>query len=173
MSPTASQSVVAAAVISAAVCAGPAAAQVYRCEQDGVVRYSDKPCSAQARPVELPPAIVVPAGPQADLLGQAEQRKQARRKARDAADAEWVQAHEARKAEEERLRSGRVTRTVVEGMAPDDVRRIHGEPTVVSTSQTAKGVREIWSYVLDGGARVHVTFTNGRVSGVRTREDQR
>jgi hypothetical protein len=164
--------VVAVAVIGAAVCAAPAAAQVYRCEQDGVVRYADKPCERGARPVELPPAIVVPAGPQADLLEQAERRKQAQRKARDAADGQWLQAHEARKSEEERLRSGRVTRTVVEGMAPDDVRRIHGDPPVVSTSQTAKGPRETWSYALDGGTRLHVTFTNGRVSSVRTREDK-
>jgi hypothetical protein len=162
----------AAAVAGAALCAAPAAAQVYRCEQDGVVRYTDKPCERGARPVELPPAIVVPAGPQADLLGQAERRKQAQRKARDAAQAEWLQDYEVRKSEEERLRSGRVTRTVVEGMAPEDVRRIHGEPAVISRSQTAKGARETWSYALDGGKRLHVTFTDGRVSGVRTRENK-
>jgi hypothetical protein len=152
---------------------GAAPAQVYRCEQDGVVRYTDKPCEQGARPVELPPAIVVPAGPKADLLGDAERKRESQRKARDKADAAWVEAHEARKAEEERLRSGRVTRTVVEGMGPEDVRRIHGEPAVISRSRTAKGPRETWSYALEGGKRLHVTFVDGRVSSVRTREEQR
>lgn len=151
----------------------PASAQVYRCEQDGVVRYADKPCERGARPVELPPAIVVPAGPQADLLEQADQRKRALREARDSADAEWLDEYGQRKAEEERLRSGRITRTVVEGMSADDVRRIHGEPAVVSRSQTAKGPRETWSYAIEDGKRLHVTFTDGRVSGVRTRENKR
>lgn len=150
-----------------------AQAQVYRCEQDGAVRYTDKPCSNKAKPIDLPDPIVVPAGPKADLLGEAERRREAQRKARDQADAEWVEAHEARKAEEDRLRTARITRTVVEGMSPGDVRRIHGEPAVVSKRESASGARETWSYVLDGDRRLHVTFSEGRVSSVRMRETKR
>lgn len=148
-------------------------AQVYRCERDGVIRYSDKPCEQNARPVQLPEPIVVPAGPQADLLGEARHRDAERRTARDLDDAAWLKVYEARKAEEDRLRSGRVTGTVVEGMAPADVRRIHGEPAVVSSAKGKKGARETWSYVLGDGRRLHVTFIEGRVSDVRTREEKR
>lgn len=149
------------------------AAQVYRCEQGGTVRYSDKPCASGAQPVELPKPIVVPAGPKADLLGEAERRRNQQRQARDTADAQWLQDHETRKSEEDRLRDGRVSRTVVQGMRPADVRRIHGEPSVVSAGKTAKGARETWSYAMEGGRRVHVTFIDGVVTNVREREEQR
>lgn len=164
----------AAAVAGALLPGGNAAAQVYRCEQDGVVRYTDKPCSSKSRPVDLPDPIVVPAGPKADLLGDARRKRQAGREARDQADAEWVAGHEARKADEERLRTARITRTVVEGMSADDVRRIHGEPAVVSKRETKSGTRETWSYALDGDRRLHVGFDGeGRVSSVRMREPKR
>lgn len=158
-----------AAAGALALC-GSVGAQVYRCEQDGVVRYTDKPCSNKARPVDLPDPVVIPAGPKADLLGEAKRRREAGTRARDEADAEWVAEHEKRKAEAERLRSGRITRTVVEGMSADDVRRIHGEPAVVSKRESKSGIRETWSYALDGDRRLHVTFSEGRVSSVRMRE---
>ncbi|MES0872451.1 DUF4124 domain-containing protein [Sinimarinibacterium thermocellulolyticum] len=163
-----------AAIVGALLFCAQAAAQVYRCEQDGVVRYTDKPCGPKAQPLDLPDPIIVPAGTKADLLGEAERRRKAQRAARDEADAAWVKAHEARKAEEERVRSGRITRTVVEGMSAGDVRRIHGEPAVVSRRESASGTHETWSYALEGGRRLHVTFDDdGRVSSVRTREPKR
>ncbi|MEW6166248.1 MAG: DUF4124 domain-containing protein [Pseudomonadota bacterium] len=164
----------AAAIAAALVAATAARAEVYRCrDDDGVVRYTDKPCSTAARPIDLPDPIVVPAGPTADLLGEAQQREDTKRAARDEADAEWIEQHAARKAEEERLRNARVTATVVEGMTPADVRRIHGDPLVVSESRSAKGVRETWSYTLEDKRRLHVTFTDGRVSSVRTRKEKK
>jgi hypothetical protein len=172
MSRPAGQLVNIAAAGALLVC-GSAAAQVYRCEQDGVVRYTDKPCSSKARPIDLPDPIVMPAGPKADLLGDARRRREAGREARDEADAAFVEAHEARKAEEERLRDARISRTVVEGMSGDDVRRIHGEPAVVSKRESGSGSRETWSYALDGDRRLHVTFSEGRVSSVRMREPKR
>ncbi|MFP5306421.1 MAG: DUF4124 domain-containing protein, partial [Gammaproteobacteria bacterium] len=137
----------AAAIAAGLVAATVAQAEVYRCsDSGGVVRYTDKPCGTAAQPIDLPDPIVVPAGPTADLIGEAKERKDTKRAARDEADAEWIEQHEARKAEEERLRNARVTATVVEGMTPADVRRIHGDPLVVSESRSAKGVRETWSY---------------------------
>ena len=166
----------AAAVAAAAlglIAPTPVLAEVYRCERDGVVRYTDKPCSSSARPIELRDPIVVPAGPSADLSGAAEQRREAQRSERDKADAAWVETYAARKGAEEAVRAGRVTATVVDGMSPADVRRIHGEPTVVSRSRGGKADRETWSYSLDDGRRLHVTFTDGRVSAVRSREEKK
>lgn len=154
--------------------AAPAApAEIYRCEDKGHVRFTDRPCDAQAEPVELRAPIIVPAEPHPDLLGDSDKKSAARRKARDAADAAWVKDYTARKAAEERIRHGRMTRTVVEGMKPDDVRRLHGEPDVVTKSRGGKTERETWRYTLDDGTQLHVTFTGGAVSAVRTRESKK
>lgn len=155
------------------IASAPVLADVYRCERDGVVRYTDKPCDPAARPIELREPIVVPAGQSADFSGAAQQRRESQRSERDKADAAWVETYAARKEAEEAVRAGRVTATVVEGMSPADVRRIHGEPAVVSRSRGGKTDRETWSYSLDNGKRLHVTFTDGHVSAVRSREEKK
>lgn len=164
---------VGAAALVALAAADAARAEVYRCEQNGVVRYTDKPCNAQAQALDLPDPIVLPAGPTEDLLGKARKRNQAQREARDKADTEWLEQHEAQKADEERLRSARIAGDVVEGMKADDVRRLHGDPAVVSHSRGKNGDRETWSYVLGDGRRLHVTFVDGQVSTVRTRKEKK
>jgi hypothetical protein len=148
-------------------------AAVYRCERDGAVIYADKPCAAGAQPAELPAAMVVPAGPAPDLLKLAEERDARARAARDKADAEWLEAHEAEKAEAEQIRAGRIADEVVEGMSATDVRRLRGEPAVISNATGKSGRRETWSYVLDNGSRLHVTFSNGKVSAVRTKQEKK
>ncbi len=163
----------------ALACAGlplGAHAQVYRCEKDAVTVYSDKPCAADAKPAQLPPAVVIPAGPTSDLLREAELREQraaASTEAARKAEAVWQDKHAAEKAEAERLRSARVSGVVVEGMTTADVRHLHGEPMLVSHSTTSKGMRETWSYAEQDGKRLHVTFTDGRVSAVRVRENKK
>ncbi|HEY1076869.1 MAG TPA: hypothetical protein VGE51_09285 [Fontimonas sp.] len=162
------------AVLLCVVCYGSvSAAAVYRCERDGTVIYADKPCAANAKPADLPTAIVVPAGPAADLLKQAEEREAKARAARDKASAEWLESHEAGKAEAERIRDGRVADEIVEGMSESDVRRMRGEPAVVSRSRGKSGPSETWSYVLDDGSRLHVTLVQGKVTAVRTRKEKK
>lgn len=149
-----------------------AQAQIYRCAKDGVTVFSDKPCGADAKPAQLPPAVVIPAGPRIDLLREAEQREQREGKVQEkAARAEqvWQDNHAAEQAEAERIREARVGREVVDGMTPADVRRVLGEPMLVSQN----GARETWSYAEREGKRIHVTFIDGRVSGVRTRENKK
>ncbi len=153
-----------------------AQAQVYRCEKDKVIVYSDKPCAADAKPTQLPPAVVIPAGPTSDLLREAELREQKAAEAAQAArqaEAAWQDKHATEKAEAERLRAARVSGVVVEGMSTADVRHMHGEPMLVSHSTSGKGVRETWSYAEQDGKRLHVTFTDGRVSAVRVRENKK
>lgn len=164
---------VGAVVLVTLAAADVAHAEVYRCEQNGVVRYTDKPCNPRAQALDLPEPIVLPAGPKVDLLGEASKRKQKQREARDETDAQWLEEHEARKADEERLRSARIDGEVVEGMKEADVRRLHGEPAVVSRSSGKNGDRETWSYVLGDGRRMHVTFVDGQVSTVRTRMEKK
>ncbi len=164
---------VSSTVLAAALLSAAADAAVYRCERDGTVIYADKPCSAGAKPADLPAAIVVPAGPAPDLLKLAEERDAKARAARNKSDAEWLEAHEAEKAEAEQIRAGRIADEVVEGMSAADVRRLRGEPAVISSATGKSGARETWSYVLDNGSRLHVTFSNGKVSGVRTKKEKK
>ena len=151
-------------------------AQIYRCEKDSVTVYSDKPCAPDAKPAKLPPAVVIPAGEKADLLRDAELREQRESKAEqraDKAEVEWQQSHAAGKADAERIREARVSREVVKGMTPADVRRVLGEPTLVSNNTSGKTPRETWSYAERDNKRVHVTFTEGVVSAVRVRETKK
>lgn len=164
---------VAVAAILAAAALPVAGAEVYRCESDGVIRFSDRPCGKAAQTVNIKEPIVLPAGPKADLLEQAERRTQEDREARDQADAAWLELHEAQKADDERLRSARIHNEVAVGMSQADVRRMRGEPAVMSRGSSSSGDRETWSYVLDSGERLHVTFVDGRVKSVRTRKDKK
>ncbi|MDP9141124.1 MAG: DUF2845 domain-containing protein [Pseudomonadota bacterium] len=161
------------AALAAALMAAAVDAAVYRCERDGTVVYADKPCGAGAKPADLPAAIVVPAGPAPDLLKLAEEREARARAARDKSDADWLKTHEAEKAEAERIRNASIADEVVEGMSASDVRRLRGEPAVISNATGKSGARETWSYVLDNGSRLHVTFSNGKVSGVRTKKEKK
>lgn len=147
------------------------AGEIYRCPQDGSVVYSDRPCAPGAQPMALPPAVVIPAGPSDDLLDQARQREQRDRQrtasVRDA-EAQWQAQHAQEKADAERVQRARAQAQVVQGMTPADVRRIHGEPTVISRNRKAEGApRETWSYLLEDG-RVTVVFVDGKVSSVRS-----
>ena len=152
-----------------------ASAPVYRCQQGDTTVFSDKPCAPNAQPVQLPPAVVIPAGPRADLLEAARQREQREQQGTQTlrqAEGEWQAQHAQAKADAERLQRARAQGVVVEGMSPADVRRIHGEPTVTSRNQKGKTDRETWSYLLDD-ARVTVIFVDGKVSSTRSRESKR
>lgn len=155
-------------------CAGDAGT-VYRCQQDGATVFSDRPCAPGAQPMALPEAVVIPAGPRTDLLEAARQREQRERERGDQrreAEAQWQAQHAQEQAQIERVQRGRAQAQVVEGMTPADVRRIHGEPTVISRDARGRSNRETWSYVLDEG-RVTVVFVDGRVASLRSRETRR
>lgn len=152
----------------------PASAEVYRCVDGDRVRYTDQPCVAGEVPHALPPAVVLPAPVVDDAdVEQAERRRAAAAERRNDADAKWTAEYEARKADQERLRRARGRGEVVEGMSMEDVRRLHGEPYDVSRARGGKAERETWNYVLAGGGRLGVTFTDGRVTAVRSRERAR
>lgn len=144
-------------VAGLALAAGPALADVYRCRADGVTVFSDRPCGDTA-PLALPPPTVIPRGDEA-AAREYDRRIQAGRQARDEADAEWLDAHEARKAQQERSRSARIAGTVVEGMLSGDVRALLGSPDEVRSSASG----EQWLYRSGQGLTRTITFRDGAV----------
>jgi hypothetical protein len=150
-----------------------AADEIYRCQVDGATVFSDKPCGAAAERIDVPPPMIMPAGPKVDLLGEAERRDQRAAERKAKADAEWNAEYEARKAHEEKIRAARIADAIVTGMTPDEVRRLRGDPVTVATSQGGKSQRMTWSYLLDDGSRLHVKFTDGVVSSTSLRQEKK
>jgi len=151
------KSMVATTLAGLALAAGPALADVYRCRADGVTVFSDRPCGGAA-PLALPPPTVIPRGEE-EAAREYDRRIQAGRQARDEADAEWLDAHEARKAQQERSRSARIAGSVVEGMLSGDVRALLGSPDEVRS--IASG--EQWLYRPGQGLTRTITFRDGAV----------
>lgn len=141
----------------------PAAAEVYRCTRDGQTVFTDSPCG-ETPPLALPPPVVIqPVDP--DLVRDHDQRRTQARKARDAADAEWLEQHAARRECEERIRRARADGHVTAGMSPADVRFVWGDPEAVQKGEDG----ERWRYRLNSGDRATVVFREGVVSQVQER----
>jgi hypothetical protein len=70
---------------------------VYKCEEEGVITYTDRPCSPGAEPAELPDLIVTPPPTRSEQdLARAQQERLARERAeRDRDDAQWLKEHAA------------------------------------------------------------------------------
>jgi hypothetical protein len=138
----------------------PAGAEVYRCQRDGQMVFTDQACSGGAA-LALPAPVVVT--PEDDRLARAHDRREAAsRQDRDAADSAWLAAHRERQLREDGIRSARIAGVAVEGMTAADVRQALGEPDKVSASDSG----ERWTYKLDGGARRVVSFRAGTVAAV-------
>ncbi len=147
---------------------------VYKCEQDGKITYTDRPCASDAQPHALPPAIVIerPAQSEQELARQHDARIQRETASRDQADAEWVRNHEAKKDHEQRVRDAIIQRQVIKGMSADEVRRSLGEPERISRSESHGSPKETWTYAGNGESRT-VNFKNGEVSSVSRRQGKK
>jgi hypothetical protein len=97
----------AAFCLTLSVAAG--AKPVYKCEEKGVITYTDRPCSPGAAAAELPDVIVTtpPSRSEQDLARAHEERLARERAERDAADAQWLEEHAEAKARAERKPKGR------------------------------------------------------------------
>jgi hypothetical protein len=74
----------------------PAGAKpVYKCEEKGVITYTDRPCSPGAETAELPDLIVTtpPTRSEQDLARAHEERLARERAERDREDARWLEEH--------------------------------------------------------------------------------
>jgi hypothetical protein len=93
-----------AAVVVAAVTlmvSSAGAKPVYKCEEKGVITYTDRPCGPGATAAELPDLIVTtpPSRSEQDLAQEHDARLARDRAERDAADAEWLEQHEREQAQ--------------------------------------------------------------------------
>lgn len=140
-----------------------ARAEMYRCEQDGRIVFTDHPCAAGAQPHEPSRATVVSPGKGSDLAREYDERLSRQTENRDEADAEWLERHESEKADAARIRKALVENKVVGGMTPAQVRRVLGDPDDVARNVSGGKETERWTY-RDGKARRTVNFKDGRVS---------
>ena len=143
---------------------------VYKCEHDGKITYTDRPCVPDAQPHALPKAIVVepPAKSEQDLARQHDARIQRETTGRDKENAEWVKAHQNRQDREDRVRKAIIERQVIKGMSTDEVRRSLGEPSNIRRTESHGSPKETWTYAGNGESRT-VNFKNDEVSSVTQR----
>ena len=146
-------------------------AEVYRCEKDGKVIYTDQPCNAGAQPHDLPEAIVVqpPSKSERDLAKQHDARLQRDKSTRDKSDAKWLKEHQHKKDRAERVRAAIIRHDVIKGMTAAEVRSALGDPDKVVRSESDGSPKETWTYSDDAGSRT-VNFKNDEVSGSSKRK---
>ncbi|HUR41085.1 MAG TPA: DUF4124 domain-containing protein [Verrucomicrobiae bacterium] len=155
------------AVLAAAVCvsARVTANVIYKCDERGVITYTDRPCSPQAQRAELPALIVAQPPPRALLeRAAAYDARQARDLAeRERRDAEWLKAHGQKRQREDLVREAKVRGKVVKGMTPDEVRQALGEPDGIDSGDSFGTEKQTWTY-MDGKAKRTVSFKDGAVT---------
>lgn len=150
--------------IIAIIAAGPAAAEVYKCQVDGRTVYKDQPChegaaqqilvipqatlseSAEAAPSPSPAESAPPAPHQEEVK---ERPQQAEEQYSDYDLKHLAGNHK-----------------VVETMTSDLVRKAWGDPDVVHRQMNSGGVTEIWEYHPGGFEHRYVYLQNGRVINV-------
>lgn len=139
-----SGSAAAGGMLAAAVLylATPAEGAVYRCQVDGRMTYTDRPCATGAQPHVLPELSTVPSEKAPDLSRQHDERLERERESRARDDAAWLESHTRRKEKEARMEAAISARQVIKGMSADQVRRALGSPDEVE--RFAQGER--WTY---------------------------
>jgi hypothetical protein len=143
-----------------------AAAEVYRCQKDGGIVFSDKPCEADAQTYQPKQSIVVvPRDKTPDLAKQYDQRSAKETQERDKANDAWNKDYQVHKKKEASFRDAGIKRKAVEGMSQQQVRDLLGDPQITSRNENLGVVREGWTYKNRDGSRSVVYFKNGLVSG--------
>lgn len=144
----------------------PAGAEpVYKCEEKGVITYTDQPCSAGARQQALPPLVVVQPPSEAERArARAHDARLAQERAeRDRGDAEWLKQHHNRRDREARVRKAILEHRVIKSMTRDEVKQALGEPDQIEGGDSYGTPKETWTYLLDGQRRT-VNFKDGEVT---------
>ena len=138
---------------------------VYKCEENGRVTYTDRPCSPRAQAATLPAVIVTaPPSRSEQALARAYDTRIAREEAeRDRADGEWLKQHAQRRDHEERVRKAIIEHRVIKSMTTGEVRNALGEPDRVERGESFGTAKETWLYN-DGGQTRRVNFKDGEVT---------
>jgi len=138
-----------------------ASAEVYRCQQDGKLTYTDQPCHPGAEPASLPPLNRSQADRSAPSLAKqydADAERQSDSQAK--ADRDWLKTHGDDKTQDDAIRKALIENRIVKGMTPDQVRRVLNNPTSI---EDQGGPKERWTYQ-NGRERRTIAFKNGVVS---------
>ena len=160
-----------AMAVLALVLSVPAGAMpVYKCEEKGVITYTDRPCSPGAAAAELPDVIVAvpPTRSEQDLARAHEQRLGRARAERERDDAQWLKQHGNRRDRDARVRAAILAHKVIRGMTFDEVRQALGEPQEIQGGDSYGTAKTTWVYA-DGGARRSVNFKDGQVTSTTAR----
>lgn len=151
-----------------ATASAPLRAEVFRCEQDGKLTFTDTPCDAQAQPLHVAEPLSIEATGGDDLAKRYDERLARERRERTRSDSQWLKQHERSKADEQRIRSALTEGRVVAGMTQTQVRQVWGEPSDVQLQIDQNASRERWVYRAGRGGPAGtrtVTFTDGKVAG--------
>lgn len=155
--------VVAALLVASGASAGTP--PVYKCEEKGAITYTDQPCSAAARPHELPLATTIqpPGAAERERAREHDARIARERAERDRADGAWLEQHRNRRDRETRVRQAILEHRVIRSMTRDEVRQALGEPDRIDSGDSYGTAKETWTYQLDGERRT-VNFKDGEVT---------
>lgn len=137
---------------------------VYKCEEKGVITYTDRPCSAESGALELraPIVTVAPTASERALAQAWDRRTAGVATARDRDDAEWLKQHAQRRDREARVEKAIVEHRVIKGMTTQEVRSAMGEPERIAGGDSFGSAKESWTY-RDGGSSRTVNFKDGEV----------
>lgn len=156
---------VACAVIAMLLSGSAGAEPVYKCEEKGVITYTDQPCADGARRQPLPALVVVqpPGRAERERAREFDARLARERTERDRSDAEWLKRHGERRDREARVRKAILEHRVIKSMTRDEVKQALGEPDQVDRGDSYGTEKETWTYRQDGGRRT-VNFKDGEVT---------
>lgn len=145
-----------------------APAEVYRCTREGQTVYTDRPCQAGALPAELPALHLTPAGREADLAGQHDQRIEEGRQRRDAADAAFLKSEAERQARAKKIRQAIIEHRALVGMSASELDSALGAPD----RRSGEGGTERWIYD-EFDHRLTVSLRDGLVTSISKKENRK
>lgn len=138
-----------------------AGAEVYKCTVEGKRIYTDRPCSEDRAPADLPPLNLTAPGKSADLAGQYDRGIAEGRKRRDADDAKFVKEQAAKQARANEIRKAIIDHRALVGMTPGELNSALGVPD----ERRGDNGNERWTYN-ESDHRLTVTLRDGRVTGI-------
>lgn len=137
---------------------------VYKCEEKGVITYTDRPCSVDAEALTLrAPIVTAPLTSDERRRAAAwDRRATGEAGARDREDAQWLKRHGQRRDREARVGKAILEHRVIKGMTAAEVRRALGEPDAVAGGDSFGSAKESWTY-REGTSTRTVNFKDGEV----------
>jgi hypothetical protein len=146
--------------------AASAFADVYRCERNGRLEFSDRACEAGQAAIEIaePNSMQTAAG-DAALAARYDRETSARRARIRAEVAALEKTAQQRRQHEDRIRDATMHGIVAVGMTQAQVTAILGEPVSTSSHESESGRSETWTF-RDGNIAHTVQFKDGKVTSV-------